>query len=143
MSDGRKRSDAAKKAAKTRTAQKHGREQWEQYLNAPGDLIDNLPTSSRAADVKTALAMVDREREMREELRAEVDRLRAERDAARNGRQGADAAVRVLEAAAERLREDMAEGRRLVDRMFRLDRPSVEWEQALANLRAWQWDERP
>ena len=36
----------------------------------------------------------------------EGDRLRAERDAARNGRQGADAAVRVLEADVERLREE-------------------------------------
>ena len=88
---------------------------------APADLIDDLPTSSRAAEVRTALAMVDREREMREELRAEVERLREarseavhelsrvieERDAARNGRQGADAAVRVLEAERDRLREEL------------------------------------
>jgi hypothetical protein len=39
-------------------------------------LEGNLPTSSRAAEVRTALNMVDRERDERERLRAEVERLR-------------------------------------------------------------------
>ena len=47
----------------------------EQYLKIEGEQpsIDGLPTSSRAAEVKTALAMVDREREMREELRGRLE----------------------------------------------------------------------
>ena len=46
----------------------------------------------------------DAEAEAGDEARAQAKRLRAERDAARNGRQGADAAVRVLEAKGDRLR---------------------------------------
>lgn len=47
----------------------------ERYLRIEGEqpMIDDLPTSSRAADVKTALAMVDREREMREDLRRRLE----------------------------------------------------------------------
>jgi t-SNARE complex subunit (syntaxin) len=46
----------------------------ERYLKIEGDqpTIDDLPTSSRAAEVRTALDMVDREREERERLRRQL-----------------------------------------------------------------------
>jgi hypothetical protein len=49
----------------------------------------------------------------------------------------ADAVIVLADAACRRAVADAEHGRFLVDRMFEFNRPSAEWEQALADLRVW------
>ena len=63
-----------------------------------------LGSEAAASEVEELRREVDRLREKRSEAVHELSRVIEERDAARNGRQGADAAVRVLEAKGDRLR---------------------------------------